>query len=286
MFTTPTLGINLDLVDPQNFKPSPSSKLEEDDELLMKESGPSKPSRKIKFRPRVPWLRKTEYVAIEFDRGVKNEPSVSEAKVEVKKESEYVSSSERMTIISKSFEARNEDIVHPTDKSIKVKKITPLLPSFDMWGNNHFRVTFADGPFDSNVAPQNANYSRLDEAVLLSGVVQTAKGVEKVSSLYLPQENESAATSSQQTSADYQETQMYSYQTSDLIGEYVMIMAPDEAIYFPLSKLFTLKRKKGTPNGSMVIKRTKYETKSREEKMKAFVQNLAEEEEEFEVQED
>ncbi|KAJ8325012.1 RNA polymerase-associated factor, variant 2 [Batrachochytrium dendrobatidis] len=110
-----------------------------------------------RVRPVVPWLRRTEYVAVEgktygrrADTGVETKMGIS-----IKKDKHLSSLMDRseeaqMLAIENTFEtaaaATLSNLKHPTNPDLKLVEIFPIYPDFEFWPNLYQLVTFDDDP--------------------------------------------------------------------------------------------------------------------------------------------
>eukprot|EP01133_Synstelium_polycarpum_P015256 gene15256-18062_t len=160
LLTEPNLGIPIDLIDPLIYNP-PKTRVAvplEDEPLLRALSAQEADDKrsttpKASFvRPSVSWLRKTEYLSTNDNSMGRGPPKRSSTqgsifdtnKVYVEKPIEN-----DVDLVESTFDINDvENFVHPTNPSLKVKSVRPVLPDFEMWTNNYSEVIFDTDPLD------------------------------------------------------------------------------------------------------------------------------------------
>lgn len=158
LLTELDLGVNIDLINPDTYEPPEQGILkidEEDDRLLEDEvTAPTDTKRSRCHNRTVTWLKKTEYIATEFNRyGTSNEKTETKVGFGVKKKMDmidYVGRDGQISAVSRTFEAAKKPIVaHPEKPGVKPVEIIPVFPDFDLWKYPFAQVMFDAEPYKS-----------------------------------------------------------------------------------------------------------------------------------------
>lgn len=156
MLTEHDLGVTIDLIDPKTYEIDPDATLHPDDEKLLEEEAltPHDSKRSRHHNLVVPWLKKTEYIATEFNRygqsGVNTETKVGyNVKKMMKEEDLYMDRESQINAINKTFDEAQKPIeTHYSKPNVKPVEILPLFPDSELW-----KYPFAQVMFDSDPAP-------------------------------------------------------------------------------------------------------------------------------------
>ncbi|XP_064487881.1 RNA polymerase II-associated factor 1 homolog [Ornithodoros turicata] len=188
LLTEHDLGVTIDLIDPKTYEIDPNATLHPDDEKLLEEEAltPQDSKRSRHHNLVVPWLKKTEYIATEFNRygqtGINTETKVGyNVKKMMKEEDLYMDRESQINAINRTFEEAQKPIeCHYSKPHVKPVEILPLFPDSDLW-----KYPFAQVMFDSDPAP----VSELEEMsqAMIRGVMDESG--EQFVAYFLPTED-------------------------------------------------------------------------------------------------
>ncbi|CAN7993197.1 unnamed protein product [Ixodes pacificus] len=164
LLTEHDLGVTIDLIDPKTYEIDANAVLHPDDEKLLEEDAhtPQDSKRSRHHNLVVPWLKKTEYIATEFNRygqsGVNTETKVGyNVKKLFKEEDLYMDRESQISAINKTFEEAQKQascfhsfktICHYSKPNVRPVEVLPLFPDSELW-----KYPFAQVMFDSDPAP-------------------------------------------------------------------------------------------------------------------------------------
>jgi len=163
------LGIPLNLIDMKVFDEGPENKtinptepppVHEDDRILLISNDEYEKRKKRSVRPRVSWLRRTEYISNEVsNKFLKNNEftevkmGLSVAKDETIKNVD-LSVNGQIKSITRTFKIINEtdlfNIKHPTKAHLKAVEIFPIFPDFVRWPNTYSHVQYNSSPINND----------------------------------------------------------------------------------------------------------------------------------------
>ncbi|VDO07208.1 unnamed protein product [Rodentolepis nana] len=157
-----SVGVSVDLIDPDAFKISRNFNLHPDDEKLVNETETNELNeRKSRHRRSVAWLRKTEYLSTEhynkFNKSVKIETKLGHnIKQRFAEEIVYRDKDSQVKAIEKTFAAAKKPIInHYSKKDVKAVEVLPILPDFTLWKYPCAQVIFDDDPSRSSNHPED-----------------------------------------------------------------------------------------------------------------------------------
>ncbi|KAG0424418.1 hypothetical protein HPB47_028355 [Ixodes persulcatus] len=169
LLTEHDLGVTIDLIDPKTYEIDANAVLHPDDEKLLEEDAhtPQDSKRSRHHNLVVPWLKKTEYIATEFNRygqsGVNTETKVGyNVKKLFKEEDLYMDRESQISAINKTFEEAQKQAscfhsfkttkifieCHYSKPNVRPVEVLPLFPDSELW-----KYPFAQVMFDSDPAP-------------------------------------------------------------------------------------------------------------------------------------
>eukprot|EP01102_Stenamoeba_stenopodia_P013288 TRINITY_DN4292_c0_g1_i1.p1 TRINITY_DN4292_c0_g1~~TRINITY_DN4292_c0_g1_i1.p1 ORF type:complete len:575 (+),score=194.27 TRINITY_DN4292_c0_g1_i1:144-1868(+) len=161
------LGIAIDLIDPETYKRT--GVLAKDDEVLINPPA-QKSSATANFkRPKVTWLRKTEYMATDSDKfyGGSSRSALDKqiigkkTAMELQEAGELHTPLEQQIIkIERMFDEAKQRPVHPTNPSIEALEIVPVLPNVKLWGNKYTQLMFDSDPTPDPPKPNDPNKAK------------------------------------------------------------------------------------------------------------------------------
>jgi RNA polymerase II-associated factor 1 len=158
--TEADLGILIDLITPGLYNPPENTGLHPTDEALLEDEVVEQPKSKraIQHAKRVSWLRKTEYIASEYNRThATSEMAETTVGYSVKKKLQdfdtYKDRSSQIAAIEKSFEQAKLPVTkHYSKPGVVAEEVLPVYPDFELW-----KYPFAQVLFDSD--PSNPGKS-------------------------------------------------------------------------------------------------------------------------------
>ena len=168
ILTEPDLGVTVNLIDPNAYhfylEDEEKPPLDAKDAFLAELKVDPPGTKKVASRPkpRVAWLRKTEYMANDlYEPATKFKSQIDTMAtfrdIASRKNSEAEQTvEERLAEIENSFDLAKEPAVHPDNKELTVVKETELLPNLDFWASQCTTIGF-----DSN-AWRESGHSRED----------------------------------------------------------------------------------------------------------------------------
>jgi RNA polymerase II-associated factor 1 len=185
LLTENDLGIPIDLIDPDAYKP-PTKKIAlapEDKGLIEKVSVSNRGLKKRETaRPNVPWLRKMEYMSQDYTHEAmytRGRGDSIESKMLLPKDtgqrSRDLPREQQREIIERTFAATREPPMHPKNKSLVPVEILPLFPSFDLWENDYVQVVFESDPSPLQPHPNDPQYTqklKLQESLVSRSILK------------------------------------------------------------------------------------------------------------------
>ncbi|KAM3186622.1 hypothetical protein ACTXT7_003923 [Hymenolepis weldensis] len=157
-----SVGVDVDLIDPDAFKISRNFNLHPDDEKLVNETESNESNeRKSRHRRSVAWLRKTEYLSTEhYNKWNKSEKIETKLGHNIKQrfaeEIVYRDKDSQIKAIENTFAAAKKPITgHYSKKDVKAVEVLPILPDFMLWKYPCAQVIFDDDPSRSSDQPED-----------------------------------------------------------------------------------------------------------------------------------
>jgi len=165
LLTENDLGVKIDLINPDAYatdlKAAALQRNRTDEKLLEDESHGIQDSKRSRQHSKfVPWMRKTEYLATEFNRfGTQTERQETKVGYNIKKafkeEALYKDRESQMQAITKTFEEVQKPVTeHYSKPGVFALQEMYIYPDFDLW-----RYPFAQVIFDGDPAPAGCSVS-------------------------------------------------------------------------------------------------------------------------------
>lgn len=211
LLTEHDLGVTIDLINPDIYAIDAHANLHPDDERLLEEDSmqPQDTKRSRHHNKAVPWLKKTEYIATEFNRyGSSNEKTETKVGYNVKKlfkdDELYMDRESQIAAINKTFTDANKSVdKHYSKPGVKPVEIFPVFPDFDLW-----KYPFAQVMFDSD--PAAATQTEEMSQAMIRGVMDESG--EQFVAYFLPTEDTiKKRKRDHEQSMDYLDEEEYEY---------------------------------------------------------------------------
>ncbi|KAK0420855.1 hypothetical protein QR680_014926 [Steinernema hermaphroditum] len=194
LHTDTALDVKIDLINSEAYKLNDSHSVEmhkldrellEDDQQAQKNSKRSQQHNKV-----VPWMRKTEYIASEFNRfGSAADRQETKVGYSIKKRAEnavilnpYKDREQQIAAISKTFEDVKKGVRRHYEKpGVVAVDEMPLLPDFESW-----RIPFAQVLFDGDPLPPTTkgDIDKLQKNAIVRGMMDA--GGEQFVAYFIP----------------------------------------------------------------------------------------------------
>tara|TARA_R110002050_G_scaffold170242_1_gene302047 strand:+ start:2615 stop:3520 length:906 start_codon:yes stop_codon:yes gene_type:complete len=268
MITDPTLGINIEVIDPDAYLPVDNPRpLSPIDEELLNDTAKSrsKPLKKeTNYNPNVSWLRKTEYMTAEVEQVYGRDQVGIERKDDKKEE---VTREERLERIAKSFEEVKLKPVHPVNPKMEPEVVIPLMPCFDYIAFNPQRVSFDEDPTPKpsllglTPADKKVLAEATSKAILRSVTVEGEKHA--LFAVPLPENRQKSENGEVDGEVEnviqYVQARTYVYETTQSTDprdcSFLFILTPNnEALFCPVPSAMSCKRKsRAAHTGDIVL---------------------------------
>ncbi|PAV66848.1 hypothetical protein WR25_00357 [Diploscapter pachys] len=217
------MGVNIDLIDPLTYKVDPKvannvhqlDQLDEKDRILIDdETQPQNTRRSAQHSKVVPWMRKTEYIAPEFNRyGVASDRQEVKVGYNLKKnkqdENLYRDRQSQLDAIDKTFRDVKKPVKeHFSKKGVYAVEECPLLPDFQLWKYPFALVVF-DGDPALHSMPEALRRRAMEQSHLRG--MKDDDGVEFVAYLTPSVETLQKRLEDKEAGRPYEEGSMYEY---------------------------------------------------------------------------
>lgn len=161
ILTEPDLGVTVNLIDPSAYhfyEENEMPALHPEDKFLvdLQVDPPGAKKRHERPRPRVAWLRKTEYMSNDLYEPAQKFKSQHDTMLTFREQAKRKdieagkTLDERIEDIENTFRKAKEAPVHHANKRLVAKKVLPVLPFSDFWSNQYTAITFDDNQYSAS----------------------------------------------------------------------------------------------------------------------------------------